>query len=71
MADDGFRAQTISATIYRGLQLGTSTVWFVPTGAPDTTLGANGDLALRFDGTLLGTIVYRKAAGVWVGLGVA
>jgi hypothetical protein len=42
-----------------------STLWFCA-GLPPAGMGANGDFALRFDGTTAGhTVMYHKEAGAW------
>lgn len=39
-------------------------------GVPDNGLGSNGDFYFRRDGTLLASLIYHKAGGVWVSIAV-
>lgn len=39
-------------------------------GVPDNGLGSNGDFYFRTDGTLLASLIYHKAGGVWVSIAV-
>lgn len=40
-------------------------------GVPDNGLGSNGNFYFRTDGTLLASLIYHKAGGVWVPLAIA
>lgn len=44
--------------------------FFAGAGVPDNALGANGDFYFRSDGTVIATMLYHKAAGIWVGAGI-
>ena len=50
----------------QSLRLGIYRIHFV-TGVPPDTLGTNGDVAFRSDGTVAGgTVHYHKEGGTWV-----
>jgi hypothetical protein len=60
--------QEMIGQVPSSIRLGTFRVHAV-IGVPSTALGANGDFALRTDGTAgANTTIYHKEAGAWVGL---
>ena len=65
MPNNGWAEQ--GAQHARGFTINGVTLW-AGAGAPAAGVGADGDFYLRSDGTLLLTLIYHKAAGVWVGL---
>lgn len=44
--------------------------FYIGTGVPSNGLGADGEFYFRRDGTLLASLIYHKASGVWVSIAV-